>query len=155
LENTCGFRNGGNCSGLVAGTFEQPDELVTKLSLAVDDQDVSHGLIPLIGASERAGPPIPQFVKEAPRFTLRETALPSQQRRHRLGGRGHTRALIGLHRMDTAVPPLYHGETGGRADQQEGAASSSARSPTRTILTFEVPGGRIGREPLETTKTLS
>jgi hypothetical protein len=30
LENTCGFRNGGNCSGLVAGTFEQPDELVTK-----------------------------------------------------------------------------------------------------------------------------
>ena len=26
---------------------------------------------------------------------------------------------------------------------------------TRTILTFDVPGGRIGREPLETTKTLS
>jgi len=28
-------------------------------------------------------------------------------------------------------------------------------SPTRTIRTFEVPGGLIGREPLETTKTFS
>ena len=35
------------------------------------------------------------------------------------------------------------------------SSAASAVSPTRTILTFEVPGGRIGREPLETTKTLS
>ena len=33
--------------------------------------------------------------------------------------------------------------------------SSSALSPTRTMLTFDAPGGRIGREPLETTKTLT
>ena len=30
-----------------------------------------------------------------------------------------------------------------------------ALSPTRTMLTFWVPGGRIGRDPLETTNTLS
>jgi hypothetical protein len=35
------------------------------------------------------------------------------------------------------------------------SSAASAVSPTRTMLTFEVPGGRIGREPLETTKTLS
>ena len=35
------------------------------------------------------------------------------------------------------------------------SSAASALSSTRTILTFEVPGGRIGREPLETTKTLS
>ena len=28
---------------------------------------------------------------------------------------------------------------------------ASALSPTRTMLTFEAPGGRMGREPLETT----
>ena len=32
---------------------------------------------------------------------------------------------------------------------------ASALSPTRIMLTFDMPGGRIGREPLETTKTLS
>jgi len=35
------------------------------------------------------------------------------------------------------------------------SSAASARSPTKTILTFEVPGGRIGLDPLETTKTLS
>ena len=35
------------------------------------------------------------------------------------------------------------------------SSAASALSPTRTILTFDVPGGRIGREPLETTNTLS
>src|ERR1700730_14176155 len=35
------------------------------------------------------------------------------------------------------------------------SSAASALSPTRTILTFDVPGGRIGSEPLETTKTLS
>jgi hypothetical protein len=35
------------------------------------------------------------------------------------------------------------------------SSGASALSPTSLILTFEVPGGRIGREPLETTKTLS
>ena len=35
------------------------------------------------------------------------------------------------------------------------SSAASAVSPTRTMLTFEMPGGRIGREPLETTKTLS
>ena len=35
------------------------------------------------------------------------------------------------------------------------SSAASAVSPTMIILTFEVPGGRIGREPLETTKTLS
>ena len=35
------------------------------------------------------------------------------------------------------------------------SSAASALSPTKTILTFAVPGGRIGREPLETTKTLS
>ena len=35
------------------------------------------------------------------------------------------------------------------------SSAASAVSPTRTIVTFEVPGGRSGREPLETTKTLS
>ena len=34
------------------------------------------------------------------------------------------------------------------------SSAASALSPTRTMRTFEVPGGRIGREPLETTKTL-
>jgi hypothetical protein len=34
-------------------------------------------------------------------------------------------------------------------------SAASALSPTRTIPTFEVPGGRIDREPLETTKTFS
>jgi hypothetical protein len=37
LENTCGFRKSGNCNGSVAGTLEQPDELLAKLSLGVDD----------------------------------------------------------------------------------------------------------------------
>src|SRR5207302_4373511 len=37
-------------------------------------------------------------------------------------GHSHTLALIGLHWINTAVPPLHHGETGGCADQQEGAA---------------------------------
>jgi hypothetical protein len=32
------------------------------------------------------------------------------------------------------------------------SSAASALSPTRTILTFEASGGRIGREPLETTK---
>ena len=35
------------------------------------------------------------------------------------------------------------------------SSAASVLSPTRTIRTFEVPGGRIGREPLETTKTFS
>src|SRR5690349_12951692 len=35
------------------------------------------------------------------------------------------------------------------------SSAASALSPTRTMLTFDVPGGRIGREPLETTRTLS
>jgi len=35
------------------------------------------------------------------------------------------------------------------------SSAASALSPTMTILTFEMPGGRIGREPLETTKTFS
>jgi hypothetical protein len=35
------------------------------------------------------------------------------------------------------------------------SAAASALSPARTMLTFDVPGGRIGREPLETTRTLS
>ena len=35
------------------------------------------------------------------------------------------------------------------------SSAASALSPTRTIFAFEVPGGRIGREPLETTKTSS
>jgi hypothetical protein len=35
------------------------------------------------------------------------------------------------------------------------SSAASAVSPTRTMLTFDIPGGRIGREPLETTKTLT
>jgi hypothetical protein len=35
------------------------------------------------------------------------------------------------------------------------SSAPSALSSTRTMLTFEIPGGRIGREPSETTKTLS
>jgi hypothetical protein len=35
------------------------------------------------------------------------------------------------------------------------SSAASALSLTRTMLTFEIPGGRIGREPLDTTKTLS
>jgi hypothetical protein len=35
------------------------------------------------------------------------------------------------------------------------SAAASALSPTRIMLTFDVSGGRIGREPLETTRTLS
>jgi hypothetical protein len=35
------------------------------------------------------------------------------------------------------------------------SSAASALSPTRTTLTFGVPGGRIGLEPLETTKTWS
>src|SRR5262245_15963372 len=35
------------------------------------------------------------------------------------------------------------------------SSGASALSPTSLILTFEVPGGRIGCEPLETMKTLS
>src|SRR4051794_7490299 len=46
----------------------------------------------------------------------------------------------------TSVVPI-------RAAIQSSAAP--AVSPTRTILTFEIPGGRIGREPFETTRTLT
>ena len=35
------------------------------------------------------------------------------------------------------------------------SSAASALSPTSIMLTFDMPGGRIGREPLETTKTLS
>src|SRR5262249_45207888 len=35
------------------------------------------------------------------------------------------------------------------------SSAASALSPTRIILTFEIPGGRIGLDPLETTKTMS
>src|SRR5262249_40307325 len=35
------------------------------------------------------------------------------------------------------------------------SSAASALSPTRIILTLEIPGGRIGLDPLETTKTLS
>src|SRR5271166_2226942 len=35
------------------------------------------------------------------------------------------------------------------------SSAASALSPTRIMLTFGVPGGRMGREPLDTTKTLS
>src|SRR5215469_5359134 len=35
------------------------------------------------------------------------------------------------------------------------SSAASALSPTRIILTFEIPAGRIGLDPLETTKTLS
>jgi len=34
-------------------------------------------------------------------------------------------------------------------------SAASALSPTRTMLTFDIPGGRMGREPLLTTRTLS
>ena len=35
------------------------------------------------------------------------------------------------------------------------SSAASAVSPTRTMLTFDIPAGRIGREPLETTNTLT
>jgi hypothetical protein len=35
------------------------------------------------------------------------------------------------------------------------SSAASALSPTRTMLTLGAPGGRIGREPFETTKTSS
>ena len=47
---------------------------------------------------------------------------------------------------DTSVAPT-------RSAIQSSAAS--AVSPTRTMVTFDAPGDRIGREPFETTKTLT
>ena len=69
------------------------------------------------------------------------------------GRRDDTRALFKTARCQRDI----RGDASSAAEMYSAIQSSaaSALSPTKTILTFEVPGGRIGREPLETTKTLS
>jgi len=65
-----------------------------------------------------------------------------------------TRASFLRQRDASGISEVTHTSTAEMRSAIQSSAAS-ALSPTRTIRTFEVLGGRIGREPLETTKTLS
>jgi len=61
-----------------------------------------------------------------------------------------TRAPFLRQRDASGISEVTHTSTAGMCSTIQSSAASAA-SPTRTMRTFEVPGGLIGREPLETT----
>jgi hypothetical protein len=67
---------------------------------------------------------------------------------------GRRRALLLRQRAASGISEVTQTSTAEMRSAIQ-LSAASALSPTRTILTFEVSGGRIGREPLETTNTLS
>jgi hypothetical protein len=71
-----------------------------------------------------------------------------------LAGGGTRRALFLRQRAANGISDVTHTSAAEMCSAIQSSAAS-ALSPTMTILTFELPGGRIGREPLQTTKTFS
>jgi len=61
-----------------------------------------------------------------------------------------TRAPFLRQRDASGISEVTHTSTAEMCSAIQSSAASAA-SPTRTMRTFEVPGGLIGREPLETT----
>jgi hypothetical protein len=65
-----------------------------------------------------------------------------------------TRAPFLRQREANGISEVTHTSVGPTRSAIQSSAASAVSS-TRTMLTLGIPGGRIGREPLETTKTLT
>ena len=84
----------------------------------------------------------------------RPTKLPIFARVHCLLVEDTTRAPCFRQRDANGISEVTHTSAAEMCSAIQSSAASAV-SPTKTMWTFEEPGGPIGREPLKTTNTLS